>query len=123
MTYHTSGWVATHGGLLATLGAQFHTQLSPFDRVDAAVSIVFLASIPLVWRVVGPAYATYAAVGALLPLIHGLAGMERYVIVLFPVFAAWAASDRKPLQYAMFGASLLGLLVAASMFAVGYTLT
>ena len=72
----------------------------------------------LVWR-----DAAFVAAGAMLPLLHGLAGMERYVIVLFPVFAAWATVGGRRTQAVLFGASLLGLTLGATMFFAGYTLT
>lgn len=119
---HSAGWVPPRGGIWQTFTSQFHTRLSPFDRVDAACAIVFLASVPLVWRRLGPGYGAYTAAGVLLPLAHGLVSMERYVIVLFPAMAAWATIEKKPLQAGLFAISTLGLFLATSMFAVGFTL-
>lgn len=120
--YHTYGWVPPHGGLLSTIASQFHTRLSPFDRVDAALSILFLLSIVPVSRRVGVAYAAYVLLGVLLPLSRSLAGMERYVIVLFPCFGAWATWRSKLIQAFMFGICLLGLVIATTMFADGYSI-
>jgi hypothetical protein len=122
LTYHSSGWVRPHGGVLQTVARQFHTHLSPFDHVDAAVSVIFLASVPLVWRRIGSAYALYVVVGLLLPLVHGLVSMERYVIVLFPVMAAWATSGGKVIRMATFGLSLFLAMMFGMMFASGVSI-
>lgn len=119
---HSVSWVPPHGGLLATIESQFHTTLSPFDRVDAVVAAMFLVSLPLVWRRVGPAAAAYAALGVLLPLSRGFVSLERYVIVLFPVMAAWATWRNSMVQAGIFCVSLLGLTIATVMFAAGYSL-
>lgn len=118
--YHSAGWVPPHGGIMSTLGSQFHTQLSPFDRIDAAAAILFLLSAILVWRIIGPAYAVYVGAGVALPLIHGLVSMERYVIVLYPVFAAWALIGNRPVQAAIFCLSLALLVLTVALFAGGY---
>jgi hypothetical protein len=120
--YHTAGWLPPRGGVITTISRQFHTSLSPFDRVDAAVSLLFLVSAAAVWRVYGFAYAAFVALGVFLPLTRSLAGMERYVTVLFPVPAAWA-TWRTPIgQAAIFALCLLLLTAATCMFAVGYAL-
>lgn len=123
MTYHTSGWVAPHGGILHTIGSQFHTSLTPFDRVDVALSVLFLASVPLVWRRLGPAYAVFTAIAVLLPLAHGLAGMERYVAVVFPTFAVWSTSQRSWVRLGAFAITALALPLAVIMYSSGYTIT
>lgn len=120
--YHTGGWMAPRGNLLTTIERQFHTQLSPFDRVDAALSLLFLLSALPVWRRIGPAYALYVILGVGMPLSRSLAGMERYVIVLFPSFAAWATWRSKLTQAAIFALFLLGLVIATTMFADGYSI-
>ena len=60
--------------------------------------------------------------GVLLPLVRSLAGMERYVIVLFPVPAVWATWRTPAGQVAIFAVSVLLLTAATCMFAVGYAL-
>lgn len=120
--YHTYGWVPPHGGLVTTITSQFHTKLSPFDRVDAALSLLFLASAYFVWRALNPAYAVYVVAGLVLPLIRSLAGMERYVIVLFPAIAAWATWKSRWGQAIIFALSLLSLTIATIMFAAGYSI-
>lgn len=122
LTYHSAGWVPPHGGILTTIGSQFHTHLSPLDRLDAALAAIFLASAVLAWRRLGPGYGVYTAVGVLLPLVHGLVSMERYVIVLFPAVAAWATWKNRAVQAALFSLSLLLLLMASIMFAAGVSL-
>jgi hypothetical protein len=118
---HSQGWVHPHGGALTTLAAQFHTRFSPFDRIDAAMTVLFLVSAYFVWRRIGPGYAVYVTVGVLLPLVHGLVSMERYVVVLFPAMAIWATIERKWVQRVIFGVSVIGLMLATVMYATGYT--
>jgi hypothetical protein len=119
---HSSGWVSPHGGIVTTLTTQFHTRFSPFDRVDAFLALVFLASGLVAWRRLGPAYGVFVTGGVLMPLTHGLVGMERYVIVLFPAFAVWATIRNKVLQITLFGLSVFGLVLATAMYGAGYTL-
>lgn len=119
LTYHSAGWVPPHGGVGVTITSQFHTTLSPWDRVDAFVAIVFLMSIPLVWTRIGPAHAAFSFVAVALPLVHGLVSMERYATVVFPVMASWAAWRSRWIQFALFGASLLGLILATELFLTG----
>lgn len=119
---HSEAWVPPHGGILATIGSQFHTQLSPFDRADAAVSVLFLLSVIPVWRRLGPAYAAFVLLGVLLPLSRGLVSMERYVIVLFPAMAVWATWRSRAVQIALFALCVLGLALATVMFADGYAI-
>lgn len=122
LTYHSAGWVSPHGGLLTTLTSQFHTHLSPFDRIDAALAMLFLASGIIAWRRLGPAYGVYVLLGALLPLVHGLVSMERYVIVLFPVMAVWASWRSRWGFTALFAISIMGLVLFTTMFAAGYAI-
>jgi hypothetical protein len=122
VVYHSAGWVTPHGGLLSTLTSQFHTNLTPFDRVDAFVSILFLISAALVWRTLGAPYGAFVLLGVLLPLAHGLVSMERYVIVLFPAIGLWATWDGKVRQAFFFGISLMGLVLVSIMFASGYSI-
>jgi hypothetical protein len=120
--YHSAGWVPPQGGILTTLSSQFHTGLSPFDRIDAVAAVLFLGSALVVWRKIGPGYAVFVALGVLLPLLHGLVSMERYVIVLYPVFAAWALARNRWVPPAIFAVSLFLLFPAAALFAGGYAL-
>ena len=119
---HSGGWVRAQGGVFNVLGAQFHTYLSPFDRVDASLAVLFLASGVLAWRRIGRGYGAYVLLGVIIPLVHGLTGMERYVIVLFPAMAIWGTCGGKGRQALLFSVSLAGLLVATVMFAVWYAL-
>src|SRR5579885_1837180 len=104
-----------------TISSQFHTHLSPFDRVDAACVLLFLASAVLLWRSFGPAYAVYTAVGVLLPLVHGLVSMERYVAVLFPAMALWAIVHNAAVQVMLFSVSLFFLVLAVTLYTTGYS--
>lgn len=120
--YHSAGWVPPHGGILTTVASQFRTGLSPFDRIDAVVAVLFLGSAILVWQKMGPGYAVFVALGVLLPLIHGLVSMERYVIVLYPVFAAWSLIPSRWVPPVIFALSLFLLVPAAALFSGGYAL-
>jgi Gpi18-like mannosyltransferase len=120
LTYHSAGWVRPHGGLLTTVTSQFHTHLSPCDRIDAALALLFLVSAALSWRRLGPAYGMYVLVGILLPLVHGLVSVERYVIVLFPAMALWALQRNRVVQVGIFTISALSLVVFTTMYAAGY---
>jgi hypothetical protein len=118
----TNGWVPPHGGILATIESQFHTHLSPFDRVDALVAAIALISGVFTWRKLGPGYGAYVLLGVLLPLTREIASMERYVIVLFPMFSLWASWENRAGQAVIFSFSLFGLFIATTMFAVGYSI-
>jgi hypothetical protein len=118
--YHSAGWVPPHGGVLQTVAEQFHTRLSPFDRIDAVAAALFLVSAVPVWRKIGPGYGVFVVLGVALPLLHGLVSMERYVIVLYPVFAAWALVRNRIAQPAVFCVSLFLLIPTAALFAGGY---
>jgi hypothetical protein len=120
--YHTYGWVSPHGGLLTSIGSQFNTPLKPFDRIDVAAAALFLVSSVFVWRRLGPGYGVFVLLGVALPLVKGLAGMERYVSVLFPAIALWGASLNKGWSMALFAVSLLGLVLFTIMFTSGYAI-
>lgn len=120
LTYHSGGWVGPRRDLMTTVVSQFHTHLAPFDRVDAFLALLFLASVPLVWRRIGSAYGLYVAVGVLLPLAHGLVSMERYVIVLFPGIMAGATLGGRVVQTSIFALSLSGFILFTAMFTSGY---
>jgi len=122
LTYHSAGWVRPHGGLLHTVASQFHTHLSPFDRIDAATAVIFLFSGVAAWRRIGRPYGIYTLVGLLLPLVHGLVSMERYVIVLFPAMAVWASWESKAAHTIAFAASFVIMIMATIMFASGYSI-
>jgi hypothetical protein len=122
LTYHSAGWQPPRGGVWSTISTQFSTTLSPWDRVDAAVTVLFLGSVPLIWRRVGPGYAAYTFVGVVLPLVHGLVSMERYVAVLFPAMAAWSLLRSKVLQLTIMAVSVVALFAATMLFAAGYSI-
>lgn len=122
LTYHSYGWVAPSGGVWHTITEQFHTKLSPFDRVDALLAVLFILSGVVAWVRLGAGYGVYVLVGTVLPLVHGLVSMERYVIVLFPAMAVWAGWSRKVVRYSIFAVSLFGLVLATTMFVQGYAI-
>jgi hypothetical protein len=121
LTYHSAGWQPPRGGVWSTISAQFNTTLSPWDRVDAAVTLLFLGSVPFIWRRLSLGYAAYTFVGVALPLVHGLVSMERYVVVLFPAMAAWSLLRSKALQLTIMAVSVVGLFAATMLFAAGYS--
>lgn len=118
---HTAGWVPPHGGLAHTLASQFDTQLSPLDRLDAALAVVFILSAIGAWRRLGWGYGGFIAVGVAMPLIHGLAGMERYVAVLFPAMAVWSLWPKRAVQLTLFAVSVFSLLLFTVLFARGFS--
>jgi hypothetical protein len=122
LTYHSAGWQPPRDGVWSTISTQFSTTLSPWDRVDAAVTVLFLGSVPLIWRRVGPGYAAYTFVGVVLPLVHGLVSMERYVAVLFPAMVAWSLLRSKVLQLTIMAVSVVALFAATMLFAAGYSI-
>ena len=122
LTYHSYGWVAPGGGVWHTITDQFHTNLSPFDRVDALLAVLFILSGVVAGVRLGAGYGVYVLVGTLLPLVHGLVSMERYVIVLFPAMAVWASCSRKVVRYGIFAVSMFGLVLATTMFVQGYAI-
>jgi hypothetical protein len=62
-------------------------RMAPFDLLNGGVALVFVLSIPLVWRRLGAAYAVLMIAGLWLPLSSGsLEGLGRYCAVLFPFF-------------------------------------
>ena len=122
LTYHSQAWVPPHAGLISTLTSQFHTKLSPFDRIDACLALLFLVSAVVAWRRLGAAYGVFVGLGVLLPLAHGLVSMERYVIVLFPAMAVWSTGKKKLGQTAVFSVSLFLLAMATMMMAANFEL-
>lgn len=61
--------------------------MAPFDLLNGSAALVFVLSIPLVWRRLGAAYAVLMIAGLWLPLSSGsLEGLGRYCAVLFPFF-------------------------------------
>lgn len=120
---HSQGWVRASGSPAHVLAAQFRTRLTPFDRIDAALALTFLASGILAWRRLGTGYGAYVIVGTLVPLAHGLVGMERYVTVLFPAMAAWVTLGGRAFNLALFSASCLLLVLFSILYTAGYTIT
>ncbi len=84
--------------------------------------VFFLALVPTVYKRFGPVYAVYTAFSVLLPLASSLPGLERYVLVAFPVFASLSLSPKRRqtilLIVIWFGTEIL----ATAMFARGYAL-
>jgi hypothetical protein len=85
-------------------------------------AVVFLAMVPLVYRRFGPPYAVFTALTVLIPLASSLTGMERYVSVAFPVFAALGGSLSKRWLMALIVIGFWAEMVFAAMFSRGYGL-
>lgn len=64
-----------------------HTRPIPYLIAMLALGILFLTAVPAVYRRLGPAYASFAALSILLPASTGLISLERFAAVDFPVFA------------------------------------
>jgi Mannosyltransferase (PIG-V) len=87
------------------------------------IGIVFLATVPLVNQRFGAAYAVFSFLCAVGSLSAGLPGIDRYVIVSFPSFAA-VGSIRRPVWVfglALFG--LYGLVLNVALFQQGLSVT
>ncbi|MGI8968064.1 MAG: mannosyltransferase family protein [Chloroflexota bacterium] len=87
-----------------------------------AIAILFLTTVPGVYRRFGPTYAVYVAVAVLASLSAGLPGMHRYVIVAFPAFADIAIRLGRRSFFVVALASTYGLLMFDAVYAGGYGL-
>lgn len=87
------------------------------------IGILFLAAVPLVYRRFGPGYAVFTAMCVLGSLPVGLPGLDRYVIVAFPAFAAVGAQRRPAAVFALALFGFYGLLVTVSLFQQGLSVT
>ena len=90
---------------------------APYDVFNGLFPVVMAASLPWLWRRLGPGYALIVAANLALPLSSGqFEGLGRYCAVLFP-FQIWLAAavptPYLPLIYAGYGV-LYGL--ALTMF-------
>jgi DIE2/ALG10 family len=84
--------------------------------------VLFLAFVPVVHRRFGMAYALYATLSVLIPLVTTLPGLERYVIVIFPVFAAVATVPHPRLKFALLCVSFWLGMAFTGFFVQGYGL-
>lgn len=82
---------------------------------NLAIGLLFLLPVPLVYRKLGPAYATFATLTVLMRMASTLPGMERMVIVDFPVFAVLACTNKRRFltAYFVFNIYLLIFFTAA----------
>lgn len=88
-----------------------------------AVGLLFLASVPFVWRRFGPGYGVYCLLCVLGSLSAGLPGLDRYVIVAFPSFATLGVAGKPRVLFALCLAGFYGLLVTVSLFEQGLQVT
>ncbi|HYM25338.1 MAG TPA: hypothetical protein VEU08_19105 [Vicinamibacterales bacterium] len=86
--------------------------MAPYDFLYGVTGIVFLASIPFVWRRFGAGYGLFMLANLWLPLSSGVfEGVGRYCSVLFPFFI-WLADGRSRFVSTM----------VVAVFALFYTL-
>jgi len=85
-------WHATAAQALADLTLHGRPGIPPwFLAFNLAIGLAFAATVPFVWRRLGPGYAAFVGLSVLVSAYGTLTGMNRYVIVLFPVFALAAS--------------------------------
>jgi Mannosyltransferase (PIG-V) len=97
--------------------------------LQIVVCVFFLAMIPVVVRRFGAGYGIYAAVAIVVPALSSgdFLGVGRYLLPVFPVFAAiGAAADatahRAAVRMLAFGSAVL-LLFGAALFSAGFLLS
>jgi hypothetical protein len=88
-----------------------------------AIGILFLATVPLVYRRFGLAYAIFSLLCVIGSLSAGLPGLDRYVIVAFPSFAAVGAGRRPVIVFGLALFGLYGLLLNVALFQQGLSVT
>jgi hypothetical protein len=88
-----------------------------------AIGILFLATVPLVHRRFGLAYAIFSLLCVIGSLSAGLPGLDRYVIVAFPSFAAVGAERRPVIVFGLALFGLYGLLLNVALFQQGLSVT
>jgi hypothetical protein len=95
--------------------------------IQAALCLLFIIAIPLVFRRFGGGYAAYTAVILAIPLIgsSSFMGFGRYLLAAFPVFALGGEflADRPAVRRTALAASSVGLVVLASFFGRGFYLS
>lgn len=89
---------------------------------NLGVGLLFLAAVPLVYRKLGPAYATFAALTVVLRLVSTLPGMERMVIVDFPVFVALACTEWRRFVFGYFVFGMYFVMFFSAAFAAHWSL-
>jgi hypothetical protein len=87
------------------------------------IGIIFLATVPLVYRRFGAGYAIFCVLCVVGSLSGGLPGLDRYVIVAFPSFAAVGAFRRSSVVFALAVFGLYGLLLNVALFQQGLSVT
>ena len=87
-------------------------RMALYDTLYGVTGLLFLGTVPLVWRRLGAGYGLFVLLNLLVPLSSGLfEGVGRYCSVLFPCFI-WLASIR----------SRLAATTTVVLFAMFYTL-
>ena len=82
---------------------------APYDVLNGVTALVFVASVPFVWKRLGAAYGLFMAANLWLPLSSGqYEGLGRYCAVLFPFFI-WLAGFRSRVV-------VVSALVVSAMF-------
>jgi len=86
-------------------------RMAPYDALNGLTGLLFIASVPFVWRRLGTAYGLFMLANLWLPLSSGVfEGVGRYCAVMFPCFI-WLATLRSRTTTAL-----------AVLFALTYTL-
>ncbi|GAC1322023.1 MAG: hypothetical protein NVS2B16_02250 [Chloroflexota bacterium] len=84
------------------------------------IGIGMLATVPRVYRTLGAPYALYTALTVLFPVATGLISLERYVMVAFPVFAAFATNKLGLRTFAFLTVEAWLLVLMTAGFAAGW---
>lgn len=90
------------------------------------VTLLAAASIPLIWRRLGSAYAIYVALLVVVPVATSadFTPMGRYLLAAFPMFAAAGlVLERRRWLLVLAPVSVIGLVYFASMFSRWYLIT
>ncbi len=118
------GWEVSPHRLLADFLLQGEPGRStPLLALMMVLGLLFLASVPFVYRRFGPGYALYCLLCVIGSLSAGLPGLDRYVIVAFPSFAVLGALGKPRLLFGLALTGLYGLLVTVALFEQGLAVT
>lgn len=85
-----------------------------------AIGLLVLATVPVVYRRLGAAYALFAALTVILPAASGLTSLERYVITDFPIFVALSCTSHRRLLAALLVCEFYSLMLLTAAFAAGW---
>jgi hypothetical protein len=90
----------------------------------AGLTALFLATLPTIWRRLGPVYAFYAAASILVPILttDQMVSEGRYLSVVFPTFlvVAYALRKRPRTRDALALALAIGLALFTILFVLNF---